>query len=96
MSLLALAFILFVLDGQGSMLQKVDAQSNVCTNTKCYISELNYICNLWTMILVFYEQVHIVYLGERQHHDTKMVTDLHHQMLADIVGRYIIVRSKSV
>ncbi|KAL5760354.1 hypothetical protein ACOSQ2_019192 [Xanthoceras sorbifolium] len=30
--------------------------------------------------------VHIVYLGERQHDDTKLIIDSHHQMLADIVG----------
>ncbi|KAJ0038391.1 hypothetical protein Pint_23848 [Pistacia integerrima] len=30
--------------------------------------------------------VHIVYLGERQHDDPKVVTDSHHEMLATIIG----------
>ncbi|KAK2636948.1 hypothetical protein Ddye_031740 [Dipteronia dyeriana] len=30
--------------------------------------------------------VHIVYLGEKQHDDNKLVVDSHHQMLAEIVG----------
>ncbi|XP_059662118.1 subtilisin-like protease SBT3.5 [Cornus florida] len=30
--------------------------------------------------------VHIVYLGERQHHDPNLITDSHHDMLATIVG----------
>ncbi|KAJ0104700.1 hypothetical protein Patl1_17383 [Pistacia atlantica] len=30
--------------------------------------------------------VHIVYLGERQHDDPKLITDAHHDMLATVVG----------
>ncbi|WCJ26664.1 Subtilisin-like protease SBT3.3 [Euphorbia peplus] len=30
--------------------------------------------------------VHIVYLGEKQHHDPKLITDSHHDILANIVG----------
>ena len=33
-------------------------------------------------------QVHIIYLGERQHDEPKLITDLHHDMLAKVVGRY--------
>lgn len=33
-------------------------------------------------------QVHIVYLGEKQHDDPKLITNSHHEMLADVVGRY--------
>ena len=37
---------------------------------------------------VFNIQVHIVYLGERQYDDPKLITDSHHDMLAKVVGRY--------
>lgn len=33
-------------------------------------------------------QVHIVYLGEKQQDDPKLITDSHHDMLATVVGRY--------
>lgn len=33
-------------------------------------------------------QVHIIYLGERQSDEPKLITDLHHDMLAKVVGRY--------
>ena len=39
-------------------------------------------------IFCYYLQVHIVYLGERQHDDPEVVTHSHHDMLASIVGRY--------
>ncbi|KFK45042.1 hypothetical protein AALP_AA1G336600 [Arabis alpina] len=31
-------------------------------------------------------KVHIVYLGEKQHHDPDFVTDSHHQMLSSLIG----------
>uniref|UniRef100_A0A199U9T9 Subtilisin-like protease n=1 Tax=Manihot esculenta TaxID=3983 RepID=A0A199U9T9_MANES len=31
-------------------------------------------------------KVHIVYLGEKQHDDPKLITNSHHEMLADVVG----------
>lgn len=45
-------------------------------------------------ILLLFKQVHIVYLGERQHDDPKQVTDSHHDLLATVVGRYILYSYK--
>ncbi|KAK4421413.1 Subtilisin-like protease SBT3.4 [Sesamum alatum] len=41
-----------------------------------------------TLRLAFAESsnVYIVYLGERQHNDPKLVTDLHHDMLTNLMG----------
>ncbi|EEF43470.1 subtilisin-like protease SBT3.5 [Ricinus communis] len=50
--------LLVLLCGQGVLVTKVEATSNV----------------------------HIVYLGEKQHDDLKLITDSHHDMLANIVG----------
>lgn len=37
---------------------------------------------------MLFKQVHIVYLGGKQHDDPMLKTDSHHDMLASIVGRY--------
>ncbi|XP_059662114.1 subtilisin-like protease SBT3.5 isoform X1 [Cornus florida] len=39
-----------------------------------------------TTQLVAKSNVHIVYLGERQHNDPNLITDSHHDMLATIIG----------
>lgn len=36
----------------------------------------------------FFLKVHIVYMGEKHHHDPEVVTSLHHDMLASVFGRY--------
>lgn len=54
-----------------------------------YIPLKNLMRTYWGIEIFCYNlQVHIVYLGERQHNDPELVRDSHHDMLASIVGRY--------
>ena len=39
-----------------------------------------------------YFKIYIVYLGERRHEDPELVTESHHDMLASVLGRYVVVR----
>ena len=40
-----------------------------------------------------YFKIYIVYLGERRHEDPELVTESHHDMLASVLGRYVVVRT---
>ncbi|XP_062074032.1 subtilisin-like protease SBT3.3 isoform X1 [Humulus lupulus] len=39
-----------------------------------------------TMVAAKTNNIHIVYLGEKKHHDPDLITDCHHDLLAKIVG----------
>ncbi|XP_062074033.1 subtilisin-like protease SBT3.7 isoform X2 [Humulus lupulus] len=42
-----------------------------------------------TMVAAKTNNIHIVYLGEKKHHDPDLITDCHHDLLAKIVGSFL-------
>lgn len=88
--------IFLVVCTQNTMIRTVHAKSKVSA-PKLEISSFSTQKKkkniyLWFLLLFFFSffflKVHIVYMGEKHHHDPEVVTSLHHDMLASVFGRY--------
>ena len=57
---------------------------SVSSSIECFFIDLF----RWFVFFFGLWQVHIVYMGERQHEEPELVQDSHHDILSNILGRF--------